>query len=110
MAKNQHVLLQNGKWAVKTEGSTLPTAVYNSKQEAIDAARKMASANGRNLLVHGRSGQILRGSVAPTTLNEDKLRAAIRLLGQTSATKTLTRKKSGAVKSMSNVKRTKKAR
>jgi len=80
MAKNQHVVLRDGMWAVLTEDSTVLPSVYNSKQEAIDAAREIAKKTGRNLFVHGRSNQVLHGSAAPTTLNEDALRKAVRSL------------------------------
>jgi hypothetical protein len=54
-------------------------SVYRSKQDAIDAARRMAQMrNLRNVIVHGKTGQILQKSEAQSSLNEADLRRAIR--------------------------------
>jgi len=76
--KNQHVVLHNGKWAVKNEGSKRVTSVYDTKQEAIDAARKIASSQDVEVIIHGRSGQIFRKTEARSSINEDKLREFVR--------------------------------
>lgn len=77
MTKRQHVVPQDGRWAVKAEGSSAGT-VYKTKKEAIDAAREKASDRGGVLVIHGQSGQIIHPPVSPTTINEDAVRAAIR--------------------------------
>ena len=81
-SRNQHVLLHEGKWAVKGEGRKCVTAVYETKQEAIDAAREIAKNSGTEILVHGLLGQIFQRSEIPSTLNEDAVRQAIRALAQ----------------------------
>ena len=78
MAKNKHVVPKNGKWAVQTEGTSRASSVYDTKREAIDSARTAARSGNIRILVHGKNGQILRSAAAPSTLNEDKLREAIR--------------------------------
>jgi Uncharacterized protein conserved in bacteria (DUF2188) len=77
-SKSQHVIPHNGKWAVKAEGSKRITSVYETKKDAIDAARNIARRQSRNLYIHGRSGQILLGSEAPSKLRDNRIREAVR--------------------------------
>ena len=76
--KNQHVIPCNGKWAVISEGSKRVTAIYDSKQEAIDAARKIARSQVGRLVVHGRSGQIFQKPEARSSVSESTIRNAVR--------------------------------
>jgi hypothetical protein len=78
VSKNQHVIPHQGKWAVKREGSSRVTSVHDSKQEAIDAARKIARNQSGRLYVHGRNGQILLGAEASSSIRDDKIRAVVR--------------------------------
>ena len=81
-SRNQHVVLHDGKWAVKGEGRKCVTAVYETKQEAIDAAREIAKNSGTEVLVHGHLGQIFQRSEIPGTVSEDLVRKAVRALAQ----------------------------
>ena len=51
-----------------------PLGTYGSKQKAIDEALRRT----RNVIVHGRSGQIIQKTAAKSTLNAATLRRAIR--------------------------------
>jgi hypothetical protein len=82
--RNQHVILHEGKWAVQSEGSRKIASVYDTKQKAIDAAREIASREGVDVLVHGRTGQIFRKPAAPSRFTEDEIRVAIRELASKS--------------------------
>lgn len=76
-ARTQHVLLHDGKWAVKGEGSRRVT-VFPTKREAIDAARKIADDLGTDMLVHGKLGQIFYPSKVESSLDEEAIRQAVR--------------------------------
>lgn len=58
MAKNQHVVPKNNKWAVLGEGNAKATAVYSTQQEAIQRAKEIAQNQQSELLIHGANGQI----------------------------------------------------
>ncbi|MFB3784854.1 MAG: DUF2188 domain-containing protein [bacterium] len=58
MQKNQHVVPHSGGWAVKGEGNQRATSVYQTQQEAINAAREIAINQGSEMFSHGRNGQI----------------------------------------------------
>lgn len=45
-------------WAVIKEGSRKPSGTYNTKQEAVDAGRKMSDNQGTELFIHGQDGKI----------------------------------------------------
>jgi Uncharacterized protein conserved in bacteria (DUF2188) len=59
MAKNQHVVPQSGKWAIKGEGSKRASKVVSTQKEAIDVARKIARNQGADVVIHRRDGKIL---------------------------------------------------
>ena len=65
MAKNQHVIPYEGKWAVQSEGHKKLSSVFDTKQEAIDKARELARISGTEIRIHGRNGQIFHSSDAP---------------------------------------------
>lgn len=79
-AGNQHVVPKGRRWAVRAEGSSAAGTVYKSKQEAIDAAREMARALGGNLVVHGRSGQVIHRPLTPISVDEESVRETVRSL------------------------------
>ena len=56
--RNQHVVPHKDGWAVRGAGAERATAVYPTKQPAVDKAREIARKNETELLVHGRDGQI----------------------------------------------------
>lgn len=56
--KNQHVVPHKGDWAVKGEGNTRATAVFERQSQAIDVARTIARNQQSELVIHGRDGAI----------------------------------------------------
>ncbi len=56
--KNFHVTPKDGKWAVRSSGSSRATRVVNTQKEAIEIAREKAKRDGSELYVHGRDGRI----------------------------------------------------
>ncbi len=58
MGRNQHVVPQGDKWAVKGEGNSKATKVTDTKQEAVKVAREIAKNQGTELYIHGRDGAI----------------------------------------------------
>ncbi len=58
MKKNQHVVPNNGSWAVKGEGNSKKTVVTGTQSEAIEIARNIAKNQGSELFIHNRKGQI----------------------------------------------------
>lgn len=54
----QHVVPHPDGWAVRGEGNSRATAVYDTQREAIDAGREIARNQNGELLIHGRNGQI----------------------------------------------------
>jgi uncharacterized protein YdaT len=55
---DQHVVLHEGKWAVKSAGSGKPTSVHNTQHEAIEHAREFAKKQGTILFIHAHDGHI----------------------------------------------------
>lgn len=55
---NQHVVPNNGQWAVRPEGGSRVTARTETQGEAIRIAREISRHQGSELLVHGRNGRI----------------------------------------------------
>lgn len=58
MAKNQHVVPQSGKWAVKGDGSKRASRVVSTQAEAVEVARRIARNQGVDVVIHGRDGTI----------------------------------------------------
>lgn len=58
MKKNQHVVPQNGQWAVRGEGNTRATRLFEKQTDAINHARGIARNKGSELVIHGRDGRI----------------------------------------------------
>jgi hypothetical protein len=83
--RNQHVVPHGDKWAVRSEGSERFSAIFETKREAIDNAREIASRSGTELLVHGRNGQVFRSVDAPGRLSEQTIRKVVRKFAQPSS-------------------------
>lgn len=58
MGKNQHVVPDGKKWAVKGEGNERATSVHETQEDAIQAAREIAMNQKSELFIHGRDGSI----------------------------------------------------
>lgn len=56
-----HVVPYDGGWAAKREGASRPGKIYNTKAEAIEAARKMAWRADEGVTLHGKKGKITKG-------------------------------------------------
>lgn len=56
--RNQHVVPHPEGWAVKGAGAQKATSVHDTQAGAIERARDIARAQGTELLIHGRDGQI----------------------------------------------------
>ena len=57
VAKNQHVIPQNGRWVVKGEGNQRVTRITHSQREALKIAREIARNQGADVVIHGRDGK-----------------------------------------------------
>lgn len=55
---NQHVVPQEGRWAIKAEGSDKATSVHATQVEAIHKARELAHRLGGALIIHDTHGRI----------------------------------------------------
>lgn len=58
MARSQHVVPHEGKWAVRREGATRATSVHRTQAEAVDVARQIARNQGTELVIHSANGRI----------------------------------------------------
>lgn len=62
MAKGKiHVVPYSDGWAVKREGNTKASKVFDTKNEAIDEARNMAWKSNEEVTIHNKKGQITKG-------------------------------------------------
>lgn len=57
-ARPQHVVPREGKWAVLPQGVEEATALFDTKQEAFEAARETARNNDTMLIVHRQDGTV----------------------------------------------------
>ncbi|CAI6087394.1 DUF2188 domain-containing protein [Cohnella sp. JJ-181] len=57
---NQHVVPHEKGWAVRGEGESRAEIVTDTKQEAIEAGRKLAQNQRTELVIHGKDGRIQR--------------------------------------------------
>lgn len=55
---NQHVVPNEGQWAVRPAGSSRVTLRTDTQAEAIRVARGISQRQGTELFVHGRDGRI----------------------------------------------------
>lgn len=58
MKKNQHVVPNGDKWAVKGAGNEKNTHVVNTQKEAINIAREIAKNQQSELIIHRSDGRI----------------------------------------------------
>jgi len=58
MGKNQHVVPNNKKWAVKGEGNSKPTKIFDTQKEAIEYGKEIAKNQESELVIHRKNGQI----------------------------------------------------
>ena len=56
--KNQHVVPQGEKWAIKGAGNSKATKVVDTQKEAIAVAREIAINQESEMFIHGQNGQI----------------------------------------------------
>lgn len=56
--KNQHIVPHTEGWAVKAEGSSKATKVFETQKEAINAGRDIAINQQSELLIHNKQGEI----------------------------------------------------
>ena len=58
MKKNQHVVPQGNKWAVKGAGNEKYTRIVETQKQAICIAREIAKNQKSELVIHGITGAI----------------------------------------------------
>lgn len=58
MSKNQHVVPSGDKWSVRRAGSSRASGVYESKPDAVQAARGIARNQSSGVFIHGADGRI----------------------------------------------------
>lgn len=57
--KKYHVVPRNDGWSVKRENSQRASSTHDTKQEAIQRGRDLASSSSEGqLIIHGRDGKI----------------------------------------------------
>lgn len=57
-AISQHVVPRNGRWAIRTTGAKRAYRKFDTMQEAIEVARKIARKKRRALYIFGADGRI----------------------------------------------------
>jgi hypothetical protein len=57
-SQNKHVVSHPEGWAVRAEGSSRVSRVFETQREAIAYGREVAINQGGELFVHGQNGQI----------------------------------------------------
>src|SRR6266568_3267439 len=65
----QHIVPQNGRWAVRGRGRDRATSVHRTQAEAIEAAKKIARDRHSQVVIHGRDGHI-RHTVSESPADE----------------------------------------
>ncbi|MHC5855185.1 DUF2188 domain-containing protein [Nostoc sp.] len=56
--KDQHIVPHSEGWAVKSEGASKATKVFDTQQKAIDKGREIAINQQSELLIHNRENKI----------------------------------------------------
>lgn len=56
--KNQHVVPHSGDWAVRGAGNSKLTGVFDTKREALSAAREIAINQRSEVVIHRQDGRI----------------------------------------------------
>lgn len=54
----QHVVPQDGGWAVRGTNRERATSIHSTQAEAIEAARRVAKNQHSEVVIHGRDGRI----------------------------------------------------
>jgi hypothetical protein len=79
--RNIHVIRNlNRGWKVVVEPDRKVVGLYHKKENAIEAARRIASKNGAALYIHGVQGQIYHASDLPSRFSDEEVFAALRAL------------------------------
>jgi len=58
MGKNQHVVMQDDRWAVQEEGGGAPVAVFRTQGQAWERAKAIARRERSDAVLHGKDGRI----------------------------------------------------
>ncbi|MBK7873952.1 MAG: DUF2188 domain-containing protein [Saprospiraceae bacterium] len=58
MGKNQHVVPNDGKWAVRGAGNDKVTKKFDTQKEAIDYAKGIAINQSSEVVIHRKDGTI----------------------------------------------------
>ena len=58
MGRNQHVVNRGGLWAVESEGTSVPLAVFKTQSEAWEKAKSIARKERSEAVLHAKDGQI----------------------------------------------------
>lgn len=59
MGRNQHVTSRlDGHWQIKAAGAERASQVTSTQAQAVTIARRIATHQGSELLIHGRDGKI----------------------------------------------------
>lgn len=56
--KNQHIVPHSKGWAVKSEGSSRASGIFETQREAIARGTEIAKSQQSELFIHNRQGQI----------------------------------------------------
>lgn len=57
--QNYHVLSRGNEWVVKRAGSSRPTQVFGTQNEATNFANSVSQSQGTALFIHGADGRIV---------------------------------------------------
>jgi hypothetical protein len=58
MGKNQHVVMQDGRWTVREEGASAPVAMFRTQGQAWERAKAIARRERSEAVLHGRDGRV----------------------------------------------------
>lgn len=61
--QNLHIVPYEGGWAIKKEGKDKPEDTYHLKNEAEDAAKKIASGKDMRVIIHDKQGKIMTSKI-----------------------------------------------
>lgn len=77
MKKVTHVVWKNGSWNVarSASGGQFTSTKFNSKAEAVSAAREKTKEN--RVVVHTSTGQIIRTPEFKTSRNKESMRSVV---------------------------------
>ena len=55
--KRVHIISRKDGWAIKKEGKTRASKIYNNKKSAVSSARKLRE-KGHDVIIHKKDGSI----------------------------------------------------